>query len=431
MSTESTGSSEEDGSSRPAKFFPGWRMVAAAAVAQYMSAPGQSYSVAAFKEPMRAGLGVSETDYSLAYATATIVSACLLPFVGRLIDRFGARIMLPLIGGCLGSACFLMSRVESLPELYLGFMLVRSIGQGALSLVSIWLVGEWFAKRRGMATAIAGLGGGISVMTIPLINNWFIVNYGWQTGWVALSAMVSLSLVIPGWFIIRDRPEEMGLHPDGVDPKSNPQTDGPVILSSDESWTVGEVVRDLTFWKLLAVPVTSGLVGTGLVFHQVKLMGMHGLSPQMALGLMSVQAAFATLMTFPAGRATDRMESRKLLAMAMLSLAVAIIVMIWMPSLGFVIPYALLLGFHGSVLRSTAQVVWINFYGRAHQGAVRGAAWSAMILGSAIGPIPLAYSVDRYGTYTPALLAFLALPLAAAATIWTVRQPTRAVLSDE
>jgi hypothetical protein len=54
-----------------------------------------------------------------------------------------------------------------------------------------------------------------------------------------------------------------------------------------------------------------------------------------------------------------------------------------------------------------------------------------MILGSAIGPIPLAYSVDRYGTYTPALLAFLALPLAAAATIWTVRQPTRVVLSDE
>jgi MFS family permease len=400
-------------------------MVAAAAVAQYMSAPGQSYSVAAFKDPMREGLGISETNYSLAYGTATIVSACLLPFVGRLIDRFGARVMLPLIGIGLGTACLLMSCVESLPGLYLGFMLVRSIGQGALSLVSIWLVGEWFARRRGMATAIAGLGGGLSVMTIPLINNWFIQNYGWQTGWLALSVMVSVSLIIPGWFIIRDRPEEMGLHPDGVDPKTTSKPGHSMSVPTEESWTVAEVVCDITFWKLLAVPVTSGLLGTGLVFHQVNLMGVHGLSPQFALGLMSVQAGFATLLTFPAGWATDRMESRKLLSLAMLSLAVAIVLMLSMPSVGFVIPYAFLLGFHGSIMRSTAQVVWINFYGRAHQGAVRGAAWSAMIFASAIGPIPLAYSVDRYGTYTPALIAFLSLPLLAATAVWTVRPPVR------
>ena len=76
---------------RQQRYFPGWTMLGIAAAAQFMSAPGQSYSVAAFKEPMRSSLGVSETGYSLAYATATIVSGLLLPLVGRLIDRHGAR----------------------------------------------------------------------------------------------------------------------------------------------------------------------------------------------------------------------------------------------------------------------------------------------------------------------------------------------------
>ena len=121
------------------RFFPGWTMVGIAAAAQFMSAPGQSYSVAVFKEPMRASLGISETNYSLAYAFATIVSGALLPFVGRLVDRHGARRVLPTIAFLLGLACLGMSFVSGLGSLYLGFSFVRALGQGALSLVAAWL----------------------------------------------------------------------------------------------------------------------------------------------------------------------------------------------------------------------------------------------------------------------------------------------------
>ncbi|MDP6718529.1 MAG: hypothetical protein QGF59_07775, partial [Pirellulaceae bacterium] len=79
------------GISRRYRFFPGWTMLGISAAAQFMSAPGQSYSVAAFKDPMQAGLGISETNYSLAYGFATVISGLSLPYVGRLIDRLGAR----------------------------------------------------------------------------------------------------------------------------------------------------------------------------------------------------------------------------------------------------------------------------------------------------------------------------------------------------
>ena len=413
-------------------------MLGVAAAAQYLSAPGQSYSVAAFKDPMREGLQLSETNYSLAYGVATVLSACLLPFVGRLVDRFGARVMLPIIATGLGSGCFYMSTIDSLAELYIGFCCVRSLGQGALSLVAVWLVGEWFQRKRGVATAIAGLGGGISVMTVPLLNNWLIETYGWQTAWVTLSLAVWSVLIIPAILVVRDRPEDLGMLPDGVDPTvpeadENPKTpeDAVADLPRSDSWTVKEVIRDLTFWKLLSVPSTAGLVGTGLVFHQVNLLGRHGLSPQYALGLMAIQAGFATLVAFPAGWATDRYPNRFILAGAMLALAIATSLVLYMPFQWLAIAYALVLGSHGSVMRSTANVIWINYYGRENQGAVRGVAWSAMILASSMGPLPLALSSDFFGSYEPALLGFLVLPILAGLAVWTAHPPVRPANSSE
>ena len=432
-------------------FFPGWTMLAISAAGQYMSAPGQSYSVAAIKDPMRAGLGISETDYSLAYGAATLLSAVLLPTFGRLVDRFGARVMLPLIAAGLGAACLQMSRVDSLTDLYVGFAFVRTLGQGALSLVSVWLIGEWFEHRRGMATAIAGLGGGLSVMTVPLINNRIIENYGWQANWMALGLAAWVLLVLPGILLIRDRPEDLGLHPDGLEPQpvSDAETlpvesaaeetrkpQGPSILSYADSWTVAEAIRDPSFWKLLSVPTTSGLVGTGLVFHQVALLEQHGLLPWQALGLMTIQAGFATVMTFPIGYLTDRVPSRFILFAAMCLLAVATLLVLNLPAAWLAIAYALLLGAHGSIIRSTANVIWINYYGRAHQGAIRGVAWAMMIFGAALGPFPLAFSIDRLGTYAPALYAFLTLPVLAAIAVWTAKPPgkprrSHSPLSDE
>ncbi len=450
---------EDESESNPAighprrryRYFPGWTMLAISGAGQFMSAPGQSYSVAAIKDPMRAGLDISETDFALAYGCATLLSAALLPFFGRQIDRFGARIMLPLIAAALGGACFQMSRTETLVDLYIGFCFVRSLGQGALSLVSVWLIGEWFERNRGIATAVAGLGGGLSVMTIPVLNNLLISHFGWQTTWCVLAVAVWVVLVLPGILLIRDRPEDLGLHPDGLEPADDrpeaiPTSEsaatvdsdeprmndvvsdaqhGPKITAFEDSWTVREVVRDPTFWKLLSVPTTAGLVGTGLIFHQVALLGRHGLTSLEALGLMTVQAGFATLMTFPIGYATDRIASRYILFVAMFVLSAATLLALTMPTTWLAIVYALLLGLHGSIMRSTANVVWINYYGRAHQGAVRGVAWAMMILGSALGPFPLALSIDRIGSYDPALYAFVVLPLLAAAAVWSARPPSR------
>ena len=108
---------------RKYRYFPGWTMLGISAAAQFMSAPGQSYSVSAFKDPMRQTLEVSETSYALAYGFATIVSGLLLPWVGRLTDRYGARRVLSVVALLLGLGCLSMSQVSGTLRAVPGFQL--------------------------------------------------------------------------------------------------------------------------------------------------------------------------------------------------------------------------------------------------------------------------------------------------------------------
>jgi MFS family permease len=417
------------------RVFPGWWMIAIAAAAQYMSGPGQSYSVAAFKNPMQATLNISDTRFSLAYGFATLLSGLSLPFVGRLVDRHGARRVLPVVAIVLGTACLGMSRVTTLPGVYLGFSLIRCSGQGALVLLSMWIVGEWFSKRKGVAASIVGLGGSLSVMTFPLINHMIIFNYGWHTAWVVFAVAVWLLIIPPSLLILRDRPEDLGLQPDGLASAEKIAPDSTrrsarkhsvhdqrnEFAPSGHIWTVGEVLRDPTFWKLVSAPASCGMIITALTFHQVSILGSRGVEPGWALGLISLQALVATLFAFPAGWLTDRVAGRHLLAVAMMLLSMASALVLFMPVPQLAPLYAALLGLNGALLRTAGNVIWLNYYGRGNQGGIRGVVMSAMILGAAIGPLPAAFAIDFFGSYNPALVAFAAISAAVAWLVSTAR----------
>ncbi len=403
-------------------------MIGFSAAAQFMSAPGQSFSVAAFKKPMQESLGISETNVTFAYSVATIVSGLLLPWTGRMIDRFGARTVLPIAGGLLGVSCIIMSCVTNVPLLYVGFTLIRCLGQGAMWLVGTWIVGEWFLRKRGFATAVSGLGSSLSVMLFPILNLYLIKQYGWQSTWQIHGLIVAASIVIPSVLFLRNRPEDIGLHPDGIDPESVEEDvveQNQLNQPTEESWTLKEVLADTTFWKLLSVGACAGMIGTGLVFHQETIFAARGISKDVAMWLISAQALIGTVAAFWAGSLTDRYPSERLLALAMLMFSVSIFILYFLPHWSYVILFALLNGLNGAIQRTAGTVVWVNYYGRANQGVIRGAAMSTMILAAAIGPLPLAMSNDRWGTYGPVLIAYAIIPLLSMALVYSAKQPVR------
>ncbi|MCA9216595.1 MAG: MFS transporter [Planctomycetales bacterium] len=420
---------DHSSNARPKRLFVGWIMIGFSAAAQFMSGPGQSYSVSAFKKPMQDTLAISETNLSFAYFVATIISGLLLPWTGRMIDRFGARVVLPTAASLLAASCVVMSSVSSVAGLYVGFTLIRCVGQGAMWLVGTWIVGEWFLRKRGIATAVSGLGSSLSVMFFPLLNVYLINRYGWQTAWKWHAVIVAISIVVPAILFLRNRPEDIGQHPDGIPPdldiRPNDSKGRVPNKFTEEAWTLSEVLANATFWKLLSVGICAGMIGTGIVFHQETILGAYGISKTLAMQLISIQAAVGTLAAFWAGRLTDRVPSERLLAVSMLMQSAAVALICFLPHWTFVFLFAALGGLHGSIIRTAGTIVWVNYYGRLNQGVIRGAAMSAMILAAAVGPLPLAISQDKLGTYRPALIAFAILPLISMMLVRTARKPTR------
>ena len=403
-------------------------MLGIGTLGMYLSAPGQSFSVAVFIDPMLGDLGLRRTDYSFAYLIAGLVGGALLPGIGWLLDRLGARVLLPTLGLLLGTACVWMSSIGSLLGLSIGFTMIRSIGQGAVTLSSTWLVGEWFQRRRGVAMGVVGLGGAVSVMTIPMLNNFLIEEFGWRSAWSYLAVMVWGGLVIPALLLIRDRPEPLGLLPDGRwqdDDVSDVQASELQDAGDSEAGdlTVGETLRLASFWKLLAVLCVTSMVGTGLIFHQVSLLAVHGIARTDALLLLGLQAGVATVTGVLAGWLTDMGYERYLLAVSMLFLASGVGLMLGMPSPGWALVYGSLLGLQGGIIRTAGTAVWINYYGRANQGAIRGVAMAAAVVAAACGPLPLAVSWDWTGSYKTALIIFAVLPIVAGAGVVTARRP--------
>lgn len=401
-------------------------MLGFSAAAQFMSAPGQSYSVSAFNKPMQDGLGLSETSLSLAYSVATIISGLVLPWTGRQVDRFGARRVLPVVAALLATACVVMSNVSGLPTLYVGFTMIRCLGQGAMWLIGTWIVGEWFLKKRGIATALSGIGATLSIMLFPVLNLTLIESFGWQNAWLALAGIVAVTMIVPPALFLRNRPEDIGLRPDGARPETDDENPANVVVNpTTDAWTLSEVLRDPTFWKLISVGFCAGMIGTGLVFHQETILAAHGISKTMAMSLISFQAVIGTIATFGAGWLTDRVRAERLMAAAMLMLSGSVAIAWLMPHPSLIFLFAVLGGLNGSILRTAGTVVWVNYYGRENQGVIRGAALSSMILAAALGPLPLAMANDYWGSYGSALALFTVLPLLSMGLVLTASQPKR------
>jgi MFS family permease len=407
----------------------GWWILTVAFTAIFMSAPGQSHSIGTFRDMMiRSMENVTDTQYSTAYLFGTLFSGFALPFLGPLIDRFGARTLLPLTSMFLAAACILMSRVEHLPLLYLSLGMLRLFGQGLMCLLATWLIGEWFQEKRGLAMGLMGVGGALSVMIFPMLNRYFMLNYDWQTAWLALSVILLVTFVIPPWLAIRNRPEDEGLYPDWEHQppaEHRPRASEYSPHITQETWTRREALRDPTFWKLVMCITCTAIVGTGVIFYADRVLERVGMSGNEPYYVLALQAVLATITCIVAGYLTAKIQARYLLATAMFLLAAAMGILVTMSSPWMVLPFAILGGIHGGIIRTVGSVVWVNYYGREHQGAIAGAAVSVSVAGSALGPLPLAISEDIYGSPGPAMILFMCLPIIAGIIVLSAAPPKR------
>lgn len=399
--------------------FYGWVVVGIAMLATFASGPGQSYLFSVFIDPIIADTGMSRTGISSLYAAGTFVSAAMVFYISRLADRRGPQFTLTVIALGFGLACFGMAFASGWLLTALALASLRGLGQGALPINGTLLIAQWFVRRRGRAMAIAGLGGALSTATLPPVARLLIDEVGWRSSYLVFGLAIWLVLVPVVVLLVRNRPEDVGLHPDGAD--YPPADERPVTAGAPVE---RRVLSTRMFW-LLAIPMSMpGLVDTALIFHQASIFAERGLGPTVAAAAFTPMALASAASGFTGGFLVDRFGPRPLYIGALLVLLIPPLLVQFISTTPMAFVYGLTIGIGSGMSMMVSRITWAYYYGRHGLGSVQGSAMMVSIIGSALGPVLLASIRARSNDYTPGLLIMLALMLIAL-VIMVLHRPRR------
>ncbi|SET67301.1 Sugar phosphate permease [Natronincola peptidivorans] len=394
----------------------GWLIVALAALGLFFSGPGQTYSVSIFINSYIETFGWSRSLVSSFYSAGTLIAGFLLPLIGKVIDKKGHRKMFICIATLLGIACLWMSFVRHPLMLLVGFLFLRLFGQGSMSLLPATLVPQWFIRKRGVALSLMALGGVLGSAAIPPLNNWLILQFGTAIAWRVWTFLLIGFMAPISWVFIRNKPEDIGLLPDGeVIGTKEALTDAEREKQPlDFSWSTQEAMKTRAFWLMLFCMVVPSMVNTGITFHMVSIMEGKGFNSTFAASLLGLTAIIQFPFTFLAGYLADRIKVHYIKAINFIVFLIAIGVILYGSSKELLMAYAVFNGVFVAFDSVTTGVLWPNYFGRKHLGSIRGIAMTAMVVGSALGPLPFGFAYDILGGYKEILLLMMIFPILAA-----------------
>ena len=396
--------------------FFGWFVVIAATIGMAMTIPGQTAGLSLFIDALIADLGISRATISLTYTLATVAGALALPYVGRQIDRFGPRRAVLVISLLFGMACWYMGTVGGLVTLAIGFVLMRSLGQGSLSLVSVHAVNLWFIRGRGRAVGVMGMGVALATAFFPLIVEQLISSVGWREAFFYVGTGV-LAIMLPvGLLLYRPHPERFGLQPDGLRTDSSASAPTEVIL------TLAEAKRTPLFWIFALGGMSMSGLGTGLVFHHFSILAQNGLDRALAAFMFVPLGILSATSNLGAGFLLDRVQPLRVLGITQVGLATLLLCVPFVGSGAAVWTYGITFGIVQGTMSTINGSAYGHFFGREHLGAIKGFANTLLVAGSAIGPFLYGAGFTALGSYDLVIMASAAAPFAIGIAALTMRK---------
>jgi MFS family permease len=400
--------------------FHGRRIVIYASIAVAMTAPGQTPGVSPFIDHVMAELDLSRSAVSTAYLIGTLCGAAALPLVGLLVDRYGPRKAMLAIAATFGFVLIGLSLVTEVVGLTAGFVGIRLAGQGALGLAAVTVTAYWFQRRRGTMLGVVSAVGGAGITMSPVVIERLIAHLDWRTVWF-LEGLAVWAIVIPiALFGIRNRPQDVGQLVDG-----NPAL--AAARTHERSGTRAEALRTPYFWVLAAGTAVVAMLVTAVVFHQIDLLGMRGLTTAQAATNFLPQTAAALGGTLLLGYLVDRLRRPQLLIVGAMGLLAAALASATVVAPGWsALCYGAAIGASMGGMKAVETALTPRLFGTAHLGSIRGIVAAIGVGGTALGPVLFAVAKEASGGYTAILLTTTVLPLAVCVAALVTPMPPRA-----
>ena len=403
--------------SRP--LYYGWVVTAATGGMGFANAATAISILSIFVVPMSEEFGWGRAEIAAATTLGALLGASLAPFVGRLVDRFGSRIVLVVGGTIIGLACVYLSVMQTLAGFYLAFTTARVADQGGVKIGTSVTTGKWFQRYRGRATGLVFFVETLGVITLAPLTLLVISQWGWRPAWLMLAALMFLLGVLPCALWVRRQPEDMGLKVDG---DSSPAPVGdeepsnhPAITKDEQSLTLREAAGAWGYWLALGSLFIGSIATSGVGLHLVPYLTGQGISTAAAVSAISIMATSGAAGALLAGASGDRFSPRWSMVTLNFVTAAALGLLVSTDTLLDAYLFVLLLGLASTGINTLAPIMWARNYGRRSLGAIQGVGRAAQVVGFAIGPLASGIAYDVTGSYRTAFVAMVGLALLAAA----------------
>src|SRR6266571_6883288 len=356
-----------------------------------------------------------------AFSFGFVVSGAVSPLIGRMMDRFGPRAVME-VGAALMGGGLLLAPLTTQPwHLYLTIGVLVGAGSVCLGYSGQSLfVPNWFIRRRGLAMGLAFAGVGIGSVTLLPWVQLMIEQTGWRTACKAMGILV-LAVLAPINFLLRKRPEDIGLLPDGdaapsatsAAPRSN--VVDPVWAGTD--WTLRRALRTARFWWISLGYFCGLYIWYAVQVHQTKFLLDIGFSPNVAVWALGVVSLLGIPGQILLGHLSDRIGREWIWAASCLGFAIcfaALIALNYAAVLPLVYLMILAQGALGYGLTSIMGAVVLEIFQGKQYGSIFGTIMLAALAGGAAGPWATGFLHDRYGSYTTAFAIGIAVSVLSA-----------------
>jgi len=407
------------------RVFYGWWIVGACSVLNIYCSGVFFYGFTVVVDPMARDLGLTMAVVSGAFSLQRLESGIAAPLIGYLFDRAGPRKLVMAGSAIMGGAFILLANSETVFPFYTAFFLI-SLGSGFVSgpAMAGALIGKWFMRRRGWALGVYSAGVGLSGLVAPLLS-YLIGIYGWRPTLLFLGPF-TLLVTMPLALVLRHKPEDRGLLPDG-DPAGSGIEDGnpaaSAVLAAEPDFPVHRALRTRSFWLLTGCYLVFHTAMSALFVHIVPSLLNWGVQAQLAALVVSG----ITLVSIPGrlgfGRLADRFSKKWVLVAIFTFLALGMLAFANAQQPLFLILFLVAYSpaYGGAMVTRLAAIG--EYYGRRNLGTINGVMTGFAMLGGIAGPVIAGYSFDSYGDYRPIFLILAAFSVLSVVLLSFLKRP--------
>ena len=364
----------------------------------FSSSIGQTFFISLFSGEIRNEFSLSHGMFGIFYSAATLLSAIVFFWLGKLTDKFNLTFLGLVTLGALSGFAFLLSSAETIFLLFLSLLGLRLFGQSMLGHIAITAMGRWFSEKRGRALSIALLGHPIGEALLPSLIIYFLLQFTWRDIWLGIGIIIIIIfLPLVYWLGKYLKSRQLCRSNDSSLKSKN-------ILNV--SWNRSQVLKDLRFYQIIPGLLASPFIVTGVFFHQIHLVETKSWS----IALFAYSYPFFALsvigITFGTGWLVDRFSTIHLLRFFLLPLAFGLLLLASTDNTYVAPVFMILMGASSGAATIIISSIWVELYGINYLGSIRAMFFSMVVLSTSISPALMGLLLDKGVTLDAQFITF-------------------------